>query len=371
MGGILHDQIRLADLPRRPIRKVDRGRHIRRIAQRGATIDPASNQIDFCIGQRRVVLELLDPDRLVDVPGRHLASHDPVLDRPGPRADLLVGDQRHRSHLARAMTDLTGALQDGDDVFRKRHLIVGSRAPLRRHRHDHRKRREQHPRKRSRANGSVTAHPQHLQFPLRARLRPREDEGKRAPSWQGPPTQQSMLPASAGLILHGESHRPGWRIGEVQMRVHIVAIVRVFAVVIAVASLAPVSVDAQPSSSSDAASLPRMPDGRPDLHGVWDFASVTPLRRPAAMAGKEFLTDEDVSALEAQAAGRVDRPPPRATRRLQPVLVCLRHEGRRHQANIADRRPSGRATASLPGRRTGAHGSPRGGATAERGSGGP
>ena len=96
------------------------------------------------------------------------------------------------------------------------------------------------------------------------------------------------------------------------MWVQIVAIVRILVVLTAVASLAPVSVDAQPSwsSSSAAASVPRMPDGRPDLQGVWDFASVTPLRRPAAMAGKEFLTDEDVSALEAQAAGRVDRPPP-------------------------------------------------------------
>jgi hypothetical protein len=52
-----------------------------------------------------------------------------------------------------------------------------------------------------------------------------------------------------------------------------------------------------------------MPDGKPDLQGVWDFGSVTPLQRPRALAGKEFLTEEDVSALEGQAAGRVDRPP--------------------------------------------------------------
>ena len=100
------------------------------------------------------------------------------------------------------------------------------------------------------------------------------------------------------------------------MRVQIAGIVRVLGVLVAAGLLAPVSVDAQPSSSSSsssssaAASVPRMPDGRPDLQGVWDFASVTPLRRPAEMAGKEFLTDEDVSALEAQAAGRVDQPPP-------------------------------------------------------------
>ena len=92
------------------------------------------------------------------------------------------------------------------------------------------------------------------------------------------------------------------------MSVQLVAIVRVLAILIALASVAPVSAVAQPSSSA-ATSVPRMPDGQPDLQGVWDFGSVTPLQRPAALADKEFLTEEDVSALEAQAAGRVDRPP--------------------------------------------------------------
>ena len=36
---------------------------------------------------------------------------------------------------------------------------------------------------------------------------------------------------------------------------------------------------------------------------------MTPLQRPAALAGKECLANEDVSALKAQAAARVDRPP--------------------------------------------------------------
>ena len=92
------------------------------------------------------------------------------------------------------------------------------------------------------------------------------------------------------------------------MRGQHVAIVRVCTVLIALASVAPRSAVAQPSSSA-ATSVPRMPDGRPDLQGVWDFGSVTPLQRPPELAGKEFLTDEDVSALEGQAAGRVDRPP--------------------------------------------------------------
>ena len=88
-----------------------------------------------------------------------------------------------------------------------------------------------------------------------------------------------------------------------------VAIVRALVIVIAAGLLAPFSATAQ-SSAPNTSSVPRTPDGHPDLQGVWDFGSVTALQRPAALAGKEFLTDEDVAALEAQAAaGRVDRLP--------------------------------------------------------------
>ena len=88
-----------------------------------------------------------------------------------------------------------------------------------------------------------------------------------------------------------------------------VAIVRALAIVIAAGSLAPFSATAQPPAPNTS-SVPRTPEGHPDLQGVWDFGSVTALERPAALAGKEFLTDEDVADLEAQAAaGRVDRPP--------------------------------------------------------------
>ena len=79
-------------------------------------------------------------------------------------------------------------------------------------------------------------------------------------------------------------------------------------VIVLLGALVPVSLIAQ-QSVPDSTAVPRLPDGRPDLQGVWDFGSVTPLQRPSALADKEFLTEEDVSALEAQAAARVDRPP--------------------------------------------------------------
>jgi hypothetical protein len=56
--------------------------------------------------------------------------------------------------------------------------------------------------------------------------------------------------------------------------------------------------------------VPRTPEGRPDLQGVWNFATVTPLERPAAFAGKQILTDEEIAAVEKQAAeNTLDRPP--------------------------------------------------------------
>ena len=67
-----------------------------------------------------------------------------------------------------------------------------------------------------------------------------------------------------------------------------VAIARALAIVITAGSLAPLSATAQVSAPTTS-SVPRTPDGHPDLQGVWDFGSVTALERPAALAGKEFL----------------------------------------------------------------------------------
>ncbi len=42
------------------------------------------------------------------------------------------------------------------------------------------------------------------------------------------------------------------------------------------------------------------PDGHPDLSGVWDFRTVTPLERPEEFAEKAFLTEEEVAEYAAQ-----------------------------------------------------------------------
>ncbi len=45
-------------------------------------------------------------------------------------------------------------------------------------------------------------------------------------------------------------------------------------------------------------------EGRPDLQGVWDFRTMTPLQRPTDLGEQAFLTDEEVAAQEAGVAER-------------------------------------------------------------------
>ena len=56
-----------------------------------------------------------------------------------------------------------------------------------------------------------------------------------------------------------------------------------------------------PTTAPKTWTMPRTPDGRPDLHGYWTSESFTPLERPAKYQGREFLSDEEAEA--AQKAG--------------------------------------------------------------------
>jgi hypothetical protein len=53
--------------------------------------------------------------------------------------------------------------------------------------------------------------------------------------------------------------------------------------------------------------LPRTADGHPDLQGVWNFSTITPLERPAEFADKPFLTDAEAKALEQRTIERSNR----------------------------------------------------------------
>ena len=50
--------------------------------------------------------------------------------------------------------------------------------------------------------------------------------------------------------------------------------------------------------------------GDPDLQGVWTGSTLTPLERPASLAGKEFLTEAEAAAMEKRAAERRLVEPP-------------------------------------------------------------
>ncbi len=64
------------------------------------------------------------------------------------------------------------------------------------------------------------------------------------------------------------------------------------------------------SPSSKAWTPTRTPNGQPDLQGTWTNATLTPFERPAELAGKATLTEQETAALVNRASeNRVDRPP--------------------------------------------------------------
>ena len=58
---------------------------------------------------------------------------------------------------------------------------------------------------------------------------------------------------------------------------------------------------APPKASAKAWSLQHTPDGQPDLEGYWSNVTITPLERPADLAGKEFLTEQELADREKKA----------------------------------------------------------------------
>jgi hypothetical protein len=63
-----------------------------------------------------------------------------------------------------------------------------------------------------------------------------------------------------------------------------------------------------------ASDIPRRPDGRPDLSGTYDLATLTPTERPAALGERLALSDDEAAAVEqraramAEAADRASDP---------------------------------------------------------------
>jgi hypothetical protein len=78
-----------------------------------------------------------------------------------------------------------------------------------------------------------------------------------------------------------------------------------FAVTIGVASLAAQTASRssapgtrKPAAATSKSATLRTPWGAPDLQGTWDFRTVTPLERPAELAGKATLTEKEAAEYE-------------------------------------------------------------------------
>ncbi len=65
--------------------------------------------------------------------------------------------------------------------------------------------------------------------------------------------------------------------------------------------------------------------GDPDLQGVWDYGTITPLERPDEFVDKEVLSSGEAAALEAEAVRNnadADRPLNPNRRQLRQETVC-------------------------------------------------
>ena len=64
------------------------------------------------------------------------------------------------------------------------------------------------------------------------------------------------------------------------------------------AAMAIISLNAQTPRAAQVA--PRLPDGTPDLQGIWSEATLTPLERPKGLGTKEFYSDAEFAELSAR-----------------------------------------------------------------------
>ena len=91
---------------------------------------------------------------------------------------------------------------------------------------------------------------------------------------------------------------------------------RVLAFVSAVAVLAAFGLSAAAPAGAQT-TVPQTGWGQPDLQGVWDFRTITPLQRPEDLADREFWTEEEAAALEHEAVEEdtrlANRPAERTT----------------------------------------------------------
>ena len=72
-----------------------------------------------------------------------------------------------------------------------------------------------------------------------------------------------------------------------------------------------------PAAAQSGSETPRTPDGHPDISGVWDFRTVTPLERPEEFADQAFLSEEEVAAYAAERVRESNADRDREERKLE------------------------------------------------------
>src|SRR5947209_5665 len=97
-------------------------------------------------------------------------------------------------------------------------------------------------------------------------------------------------------------HRGYIVVEEVDLRRRVFGFVGVVAVVAVIVSLGSgrVAGQTQKAPIKNSAAVALAADGHPDLSGIWDYRTITPLERPSELAGKEAITDEESADLEAK-----------------------------------------------------------------------
>jgi hypothetical protein len=86
------------------------------------------------------------------------------------------------------------------------------------------------------------------------------------------------------------------------MKNRFLAVTVLLTVAIAIASFASMPVSAQTAKTpAKVWNPPRTTDGHPDMQGIWNYSTLTPIERPRDLAGKALLSEEEAAAYEKKA----------------------------------------------------------------------
>ena len=84
----------------------------------------------------------------------------------------------------------------------------------------------------------------------------------------------------------------------------------VYALTTGLCVLSPETAPSQTLADGTAWEVPRMANGQPDLQGVWDFRSLTPLERPSHLGDQDVFTEEEAAEFSQERLATLDKDQP-------------------------------------------------------------